>query len=287
MAAILPDRIEKAVQDYITNAGHRITVPHLEREIARREACPRTHVRSALRGLIDKEVLEYRYSLGQSYIALSFRRPVDVSPRFTIVPPGCHQFQSQERIPIVIAPGSAFGDGRHPTTRLALKGLEIAWHFLYSQGIELNPAVIDIGTGTGVLAIAAASLGAGHVTALDNDACARAEACQNVRLNPAAERVAVANHPISSINVAFDLIMANLRLPTLVQMGNWMQSHLKYTGCLLVSGCREEEWCQLVNTYAGMGLQCQWYETLTGWAGGLFSFPTLLSSDATSEMPLV
>ena len=130
---------------------------------------------------------------------------------------------------------------------------------------------MDIGTGSGILAIAAAGLGAARVLALDIDACARSEARHNIRLNPKAARVVeVADHPLESIEEHFDLVMANLRLPTLVGLVEWLHCHLNPLGCVVVSGCREEEWGSLVDVYRENGWHPLWRDAKGGWAGGVF-----------------
>jgi ribosomal protein L11 methyltransferase len=146
----------------------------------------------------------------------------------------------------------------------------MAWDHLLSRKADVYPMVIDIGTGTGVLAIAAACLGAKKVMALDMDACARFEAERNIGFNPKAACVMVMDRSLASIHVRFDLVMANLRLPTLAQLADWMEAHLEPSGCVVVSGCREEEWKPLTTSFAEKGLQSGWQKTLAGWAGGVF-----------------
>ena len=275
----VPGGIRQTVYEGVANAQSRMTASALERSVAQTESCSRRLVRDAIRWLIEEGLLEYRYTFGQSYLSLSFRRPVDVSSRFTIIPPGHVGKLPPERIPIAIAPGASFGDGRHPTTRLALQGLEAAWSSLLAWGGKPPRCVIDIGTGSGILAIAAACLGAASVLALDVDACARSEAEQNIRLNPEAVRVSVADRPIAAIDTVFDLVLANLRLPTLAQLGDWIHGHLTSPGCAVVSGCREEEWAHLTKCFAHYDLRSGWQGTLAGWSGGIFYREMKLEAD--------
>ena len=228
-------------------------------------------VRSAIRGLIEQGILEYTYTFGQSYLVMSFRHPVDVSPLFTIIPPDYAGDMSSHRHRIAIAPGVSFGSGRHPTTRLALGALEEGWFYLRSRGLSSIQKVIDIGTGSGILAIAASCLGAEAIMALDVDACARSEARMNIDLNPkAATAVAVSDTPLASIEKRFDLVMANLRLPTLIHLSAWIQSHLRSVGCAVVSGFREEEWDRLQACYARQGFHSLWQGSMAGWSAGVF-----------------
>jgi ribosomal protein L11 methylase PrmA len=108
---------------------------------------------------------------------------------------------------------------------------------------------------------------------LDIDACALSEARRNIRLNPKAARVVeVAEHPLESLEERFDLVMANLRLPTLAGLGEWLRCRLNLLGCVVVSGCREEEWGHLVGLYGEKGLHPLWQDAKGGWAGGVFLY---------------
>lgn len=266
----LPEGIRNVVFEAVVNAQQRTTARDLERDIANREGCPRSVVQSAIRDLIETGLLEYRYTFGQSYLAMSFFHPVDVSSRFTIVPPGFTGKIPSPRIPIVIAPGVSFGDGRHPTTRLALQALEMAWSRLQQGRSKDGTVAVDIGTGTGVLAIAAACLGVDTILALEIDACARSEAQKNIALNPLAAGIQVGDRPLETLDGPFDLVMANLRLPTLVSIADWMVAHLNPAGCAVVSGCREEEWERLSTVYTQKGLRVGGQAAMAGWSGGVF-----------------
>lgn len=266
-----PAHIQKKVHQQVVDSRRRLTFSDLERQVARREDCPRSLVRAAIRGLIEQGILEYTYTFGQSYLVMSFRHPVDVGTLFTIVPPGYAGDLPIYRHRIAIAPGVSFGSGRHPTTRLALRALEKGWLYLMSRGLPSLQSVIDIGTGSGILAIAASCLGAEMVMALDVDACARSEARMNIDLNPqAVTAVAVSDRPLASIEKRFDLVMANLRLPTLIYLSAWIQSHLRSVGCVVVSGFREEEWDRLHACYASQGFHSPWQGGMVGWSAGMF-----------------
>jgi ribosomal protein L11 methyltransferase len=103
--------------------------------------------------------------------------------RLVILPKGAEPALGDGRIPIWIESGGIFGTGGHPTTRLCLKALECL--------LPTGGMAADIGTGTGILAVAAAKLGAPYVLAVDNDPDAVRAASRNVRLNGAENQVAV------------------------------------------------------------------------------------------------
>jgi ribosomal protein L11 methyltransferase len=272
------------VHDKVAVSRRRLTFRDLEQQITAIDGVPKSLVRAAIRSLVEAGILEYRYTFGQSYLELSFRNPVDVSDVFTIVPAGYSGKMSPHRLPIAIAPGVSFGSGRHPTSRLSLQALESTWAYRTSHAMPAVQSVLDIGTGSGILAIAASCLGASTITALDIDACARSEARVNIGLNPAAQGVQVSDRPFSSFNGRFDLVIANLRLPTLVTLSGWVVSHLAPAGCLVVSGFRDEEQDRLLACYADHGFQPLWQKALAGWGAALLGVP---ASPAKKDDPSI
>ncbi|TVY09118.1 50S ribosomal protein L11 methyltransferase [Paenibacillus cremeus] len=110
-------------------------------------------------------------------------KPLRVSDRLTIKPTWEDYTASPGEIILELDPGMAFGTGTHATTALCLRTLE--------QVIQSGDDVIDVGTGSGILAIAAAKLGAGHVLALDLDPVAVSSATENTRLNELDEQITI------------------------------------------------------------------------------------------------
>lgn len=126
--------------------------------------------------IVDEE--DWAHSWKQYY------KPVRVSERLTIKPTWeDYEPESADELILELDPGMAFGTGTHPTTTLCLRVLE--------HVVEPGDELIDVGTGSGILAIAAAKLGAGNVLALDLDPVAVSSASENVRLNGAEDRIAV------------------------------------------------------------------------------------------------
>ena len=113
-----------------------------------------------------------------------YYKPVRISNRLTIKPTWeDYEPEHADEIVLELDPGMAFGTGTHPTTSLCLKTLE--------ETVVPDIDVIDVGTGSGILAIAAAKLGARHVLALDLDPVAVSSATENVRLNGLQDRITV------------------------------------------------------------------------------------------------
>jgi ribosomal protein L11 methyltransferase len=129
-------------------------------------------------------------------------QPVEVGERFIIAPPWSEVAELPAKIVIRIEPGMAFGTGTHETTRLCLKAIE-----KYFRG----GSFLDVGTGTGILAIAAARLHPhSNVEACDTDAEAIEIARENARLNHVAERINFRVGTVEEATPSSDLVCANL-----------------------------------------------------------------------------
>lgn len=129
-----------------------------------------------------------------------------VSPRLVIRPPFVQHPLVAEQREVVIDPGQAFGTGGHASTQLALEWLdELA-------AVRTPERVLDVGTGSGVLALAALRLGAGTAVGFDLDPLAAPEARRAARANGLAHRLATFTGPIDALapDVRFDLVLVNL-----------------------------------------------------------------------------
>jgi ribosomal protein L11 methyltransferase len=123
--------------------------------------------------------------------------------RFTIAPPWS-EVGSSEQIVIRIEPNMAFGTGTHETTQLCLTAI--------SEHYDPKESFLDVGTGTGILAIAAAKLGGETIFACDVDHDSVAIAKENAAANGVAEKITFAEGPITKKTPPFDLVCANLTL---------------------------------------------------------------------------
>ena len=149
-----------------------------------------------------------------------------------------------ESIVIVILPSMGFGTGHHATTRLCLRAL---------QTMDLaNRSVLDVGTGSGVLAIAAVRLGAARAVGIDNDPDAIQAANENLGLNPGVETVEFRMTDVLAGGLpAVDIVTANLTGAFLVRSAGLLLDLLQPAGTLIVSGLLEEERDDVVRAFAG------------------------------------
>jgi len=137
-------------------------------------------------------------------------QPVEVGERFLIAPPWSEIRDAKGRIVIRIEPGMAFGTGTHETTRLCLAAIE-----KYFKG----GSFLDVGTGTGILAIAAAKLFPGaHIEACDTDAAAIAIARENARLNNVSENIAFRIGTVEETSASADCVCANLTADVIIEL---------------------------------------------------------------------
>jgi ribosomal protein L11 methyltransferase len=148
---------------------------------------------------------------------------------------------------IKIIPGQGFGTGHHPTTRMILQTLSERTAALAQH--ELS--IFDLGTGSGILAIAAAKVFNRPVEAVDNDPYAIANAVDNVALNNLSHLIELSTTPIEDLKTSFNLILANLYGEVLVQLAPEV-TRLALPGCIaIMSGITELVRDSVVDTYTG------------------------------------
>jgi len=178
------------------------------------------------------------------------------------------------RVNVLLDPGPSFGAGDHPSTILALEILESVLSSPTESAETLS--VLDIGTGTGVLAIAAKSLGAGLTVALDIDLVSVfSVARRNMQLNKdnwnstEAETIHLYAGDVASVSKPFDLVVANLAAPLLIRIRHELTGVAKKY--LILSGIAEEMSEQVLDEYARHPLQCLARKQANSWHAMLFA----------------
>lgn len=159
-----------------------------------------------------------------------YYHPVKISKRFTIVPTWEEYTPvNSDELIIELDPGMAFGTGTHPTTVMSIQALE--------RIVKKDDVIIDVGTGSGVLSIAAAMLGAKKVTALDLDEVAVQSARINVKLNKVHLVVDVfQNNLLEGIQESADVIVANILAEVIVRFTDDAAKCLKQGGYFIAAG---------------------------------------------------
>lgn len=151
---------------------------------------------------------------------------------------------------IALDPGMAFGTGLHPTTRLCLLGLEE----LADAGTLHDARVLDVGCGSGILAIAAIKLGSAEAVGLDTDPIAIGSTAANARRNRVIRSVRVREGTLPSGDAAFDLVLANLIAGLLVPMAASLRDELRPGGTLVASGVFRDREQDVRGAFEGAGL---------------------------------
>lgn len=263
---LLIEIIRRQILQAIDDHANKITARDLEKKIIQQVSVARRDFQVAMKSLIAEGELAYTYLYGCTFIEKSFNGPVRVGSRIILCPPERHPVLDESDIAVILRPGASFGCGQHPTTRLAIQGIEYA---LTTLGIcnGVSPNLLDIGTGSGVLAICALKLGIHRAMGTDLDPCAIAEARENAEINDLSQRFEVLDVPAEQIDGQFQVIAANLRYPTLARLSPYIASHMPENGAAILSGIREEEADEIKSIYSGLNLECRWEAIESRWAG--------------------
>lgn len=164
--------------------------------------------------------------------------PIRVSERLWIVP-SWHKSPDLAAINLILDPGMAFGTGSHPTTRLCLEWLE--------RTVSPSCSVLDYGCGSGILAIAAARLGAARVAGVDIDPQAVESARANAERNEVSALFADSAEPVAG---EYDLVVANILSNPLRVLAPAICAHVRSGGCLALSGILREQAEEIIAIYA-------------------------------------
>jgi ribosomal protein L11 methyltransferase len=172
-------------------------------------------------------------------------RPLDVG-RVRVRPSWIDEPTPPGAVEVVLDPGMAFGTGTHPTTSLCLAAL--------SDLLTARPgaSVLDVGTGSGLLAIAARKLGAGRVAANDEDPVAVRVAGENAARNGAALELTV--DPVEAIAGTFDVVVANILANVLVALAPALATKVAPGGVLLLSGILAPQEDEVRRAHVAQGL---------------------------------
>ena len=167
--------------------------------------------------------------------------------RLVIVPSWLDETLQEDEVAIRLDPGMAFGTGLHPTTRGCLQLL---------QEVGPMPArLLDVGSGSGILAIAALRLGAGRAVCVDTDAIAVEATRANAAVNGLAERLEarLGTLPASPPERPYPLVLANLVAAVLVDLAPALAAHVDMGGTLLASGIIEPRATEVADALLAVG----------------------------------
>ena len=176
----------------------------------------------------------------------SFFQPLKVTNRIVIKPTWTNYWKRADEIVIELDPGMAFGTGTHQSTRLCLKTIEeIADSLSDKSGCSL----LDVGTGSGILAIAAVLLGIPKVVGIDIDYQAVECAKKNAEMNNVSNELIFTDVPLHKTAGAFSIIVANILPQTLIDLKADLLSHLAPSGYLILSGILNEKAREVIDEF--------------------------------------
>ena len=173
--------------------------------------------------------------------------PIEVTKNVAIKP-SWKEYHGAAKIVIEIDPKMSFGTGHHETTRMMVQLLE--------KFVKGGEKILDIGTGTGVLAIAAVKLGGGACTAIDNDDWSIQNAKENIENNGVADKIKLVKGEIASEDPnGFDIVLANLNRNTLLYIKSQIYTRCREDGTLLVAGILTLDEDSIVEGYREIGFK--------------------------------
>lgn len=196
-------------------------------------------------------------------------KPLAIGRRLLIKPSWSRRKPAKGAGLIILDPGLSFGTGQHPTTRFCLEQLVAA------RQPETGQGFLDMGTGTGILAIAAAKLGYEPVMAFDFDPDAVRIAAENARLNHVG-RISLKQADLTRLprrtGERFDVICANLTHDLLTGERDRIVGRLKRDGRLLLAGILNHQFADVETAYRGAGMVRTAARTEGEWTSGVFRF---------------
>lgn len=216
----------------------------------------------ALRGRWPHRVVEVAAAAADTW--RDFAEPMHVGDDLVVVPAWKDTGPSSSSVTVVrIEPGGAFGLGDHPTTMLSLRAMR---HLLDGE-----TDVIDVGCGTGVIAVTAALLQGRPVRAIDVASAAVEATTDNARRNGVGDRVVVDTIGLADIDATYDLVVANILAPVLVALADDLRRVTRPGGRLVISGILAASHQHVLDALEPLLVERT--DELDGWAGVVLRHP--------------
>jgi ribosomal protein L11 methyltransferase len=171
-----------------------------------------------------------------------------IGERVVVRPPWIAHEPQGDEVVVELDPGMAFGTGLHPSTRLSTLGVE--------QVVSQGERVLDVGTGSGILAIAALKLGASHVDAVDVETVAVRATMENAARNGVADRVDVRHGSVGLCEPfpgEYDVVLANIIARILIELADGIVTSTRPGGSMVLAGIITEREADVVSAFAERG----------------------------------
>jgi ribosomal protein L11 methyltransferase len=197
-------------------------------------------------------------------------RPIEIGGALLVKPSWSGRRPRAGQAVVVLDPGLSFGTGQHPTTAFCLEQLTAR------RVPGRQQSFLDIGTGSGILAIAAAKLGYQPVQAFDTDPAAVRVARKNATQNRVARRLRIHRQDLIRLPIRggakFDVVCANLTSDLLVPQAKRVVNRLQPTGRLILAGILQTQFAEVTRTYAARGLKLIATAQKREWQSAAFAF---------------
>lgn len=247
--------LKQKILDLVEHSESKLTRVAIVKMVSAESNIRRKDIRKAVTALISDRELQYTNVFGNSYVEKSYNRPVRISSSVIVKPYNMTYQPKDDEIVINMVPGVSFGYGDHPTTRLSVQGIEFISRHQHPLKNAEQSSVLDIGTGSGILAIAALKFGIETGIGIDTDPCAVSEAKKNVQINDLESRLRICP-PFQPMSDTFSLITANLRFPDIMTLFPIISNHSRLGAYLVLSGIRPAEVDAVTKQYAENGFHC-------------------------------
>jgi ribosomal protein L11 methyltransferase len=197
-------------------------------------------------------------------------KPIEIGGALLVKPSWSKKRPCKDQAVVVLDPGLSFGTGQHPTTEFCLREI------VRCRKAETRQSFLDIGTGSGILAIAAAKLGYKPVLAFDFDPEAVRMARVNARANDVLKKIKITRSDVTKLSTKpkrqFDLVCANLISNLLVAERKKIVAQLKRDGILVLAGILRTEFLEVQQAFENLGLELVSCRIVKEWRSGSFCF---------------
>lgn len=191
-------------------------------------------------------------------------KPTRIGTRL-VVRPSWEPFEAAPSdVVLTIDPGRAFGTGTHETTRLVLTEIDAR--------VRGGESVLDVGAGTGILAVAALLFGARSALCIDNDADTVGVVVETAERNAVAKRLVAGTTPIEDVGGAYNLVLANIEARVLIPLAGPIAARVAPGGTLVLSGLLVGQEEDVIAAYPG--LRCEVRPTMGEWAAVVLRRPS-------------
>ena len=204
-----------------------------------------------------------------------FMEPFSPIPSMTIQPWTPDLAQPTDPLTIILDPHHAFGTGKHPTTLLCLRIMDLLVNDTSRAHPLKGAKVLDFGCGTGLLAIASVKMGAEKAVGVEIDPPSVQAAKTNVALNHLSGRVTIREGSWEVVHDKYDFIFANLVVSALLRTGTHIPDHLTQTGMAVISGFGENQMGEIKRFFEEAGLTISKQSVLERWGAASLSYKTV------------